>query len=233
MKLIIFSDVHGNRYAFDAFIEDLPSYGRECEIIFLGDFFGYYYGTNEIIDYCRRNELSCVLGNHDQYFLDALDGRISIEELVNKYGKSYELALESVTNENIEFLRQLDKSKIITSVNKKVYLCHGSPLDNLEGRIYPDTALSVFDNVVSEFDYVVTGHTHHKIDRTYKNTVFLNPGSLGQPRDGRGCSYLILDLKKDVYDFYVVNYEIEKLENEIDRLDNGWSKLKSVLRRKP
>ena len=114
MKLIIFSDVHGNRYAFDAFIEDLPSYGRECEIIFLGDFFGYYYGTNEIIDYCRRNELSCVLGNHDQYFLDVLDGRICIEELVNKYGKSYELALESVSNENIEFLRQLDKSKIIT-----------------------------------------------------------------------------------------------------------------------
>ncbi len=232
MKLIVFSDIHGNNHSFNEFIKDLSFRKDEFTTLFLGDFIGYYYNPNEIIDYCRQNAFVCVLGNHDQYFLDVVDGKIGIDELIKKYGESYRLAINSISKENLYFLRQLDKFKIIEFNNKRVYFCHGSPLDNLEGRIYPETDLSIFEKSIEGYDYVLTGQTHHKLYKIFKSTVFLNPGSLGQQRDGKGCSYMIIDLEKNLYDFRVVEYDIKRLEDEIDLYDMGWSKLKSVLRRK-
>lgn len=232
MKLLLFSDIHGNNHSFDAFIKSLSTQKDLYELVFLGDFIGYYYGANEIINYCRENNISCVLGNHDKYFLDILDGKLGLEKHVEKYGRSYEIAINTVSKENISFLRKLDKNKILTRANKKAYICHGSPLDNLEGRIYPDTDLSPFETAVRGYNYVVTGHTHHKINRSYGSTVFLNPGSLGQQRDGKGCSYMILDLEKDAYSFHTVDYSITSLDNEIDLYDSGRVGLKEVLRRR-
>lgn len=232
MKLLFFSDIHGNNHAFDAFIKSLSTQKNQYKLIFLGDFIGYYYGANEIISYCRENNISCILGNHDKYFLDILDGKLILEKYVKKYGRSYEIALKTVSKENVSFLKQLDKNKTLVSANKKVYICHGSPLDNLEGRIYPDTDLSVFEEAVKGFNYVVTGHTHHKMVRSYGSTVFLNPGSLGQQRDGKGCSYMLLDVEKDVYSFHTIDYSIASLESEIDLYDAGRVGLKYVLRRK-
>ena len=231
MKLILFSDIHGNNHAFDAFIQDLLAQKDQYKLVFLGDFIGYYYGANEIISYCRDNKILCVLGNHDKYFLDILDGKLELENCVKKYGSSYKIAVNTISNENITFLRQLDKKKILINDNKKVYICHGSPLDNLEGRIYPDTKLSVFEAVVKGFDYVITGHTHHKMIRRYGETTFLNPGSLGQQRDGKGCSYIVLDLEKNIYSFHIVDYSICSLEREIDLYDPDRTGFKEVLRR--
>ena len=231
MRLLFFSDIHGNNHAFDVFVKNLSTQNEQYKLIFLGDFIGYYYGANQIISYCRENNISCVLGNHDKYFLDILDGKVSLEKYVQKYGHSYEIALNTVSKENVSFLRKLDKNIILTSANKKVYICHGSPLDNLEGRIYPDTDLSIFETVVEGFKYVITGQTHHKMNRIYGSTIFLNPGSLGQQRDGKGCSYMILDLQKKIHSFHTVNYAIRSLEKEIDRYDAGRNGLKDVLRR--
>lgn len=59
MKLLIFSDIHGNNHAFDAFVKSLSTQNKQYELLFLGDFIGYYYGANEIISYCRENNISC------------------------------------------------------------------------------------------------------------------------------------------------------------------------------
>lgn len=229
MKLLIFSDIHGNNHAFDAFVKSLSFQYENHKLLFLGDFIGYYYGANEIISYCRENNVICILGNHDKYFLDILDGKLSLEKYVKKYGHSYEIALNTVSEENISFLRGLDINKTLTMGNKKIFICHGSPLDNLEGRIYPDTDLSQFESAVKGFNYIVTGHTHHKMIRSYGSTIFLNPGSLGQQRDGKGCSYMILD--EDEYSFHTVDYSIMSLEAEIDQYDLGRIGFKEVLRR--
>ena len=231
MKIIFFSDIHGNNHSFNAFLKDISRQQGQYELVFLGDFVGYYYGANEIISYCREKNISCILGNHDNYFLNILDGKLNLETFIKKYGRSYDIALRTISKENIKFLRQLDKNKILISDNKKVYICHGSPLNNLEGRIYPDTDLSLFEASVEGFNYVVTGQTHHKMDKRYGSTIFLNPGSLGQQRDGTGCSYMTLDLEQDTYSFHTVDYLISNLEDEIDLYDAGRESFKEVLRR--
>ncbi len=231
MKLLLFSDIHGNNYSFDSFISNVSKNKNDYQRIFLGDFVGYYYGANEIINYCRKNNILCILGNHDKYFLDVIDGKIDINYYIKKYGNSYQIALDTISQDNIDFLRQLDKNTTVSFDNKKVYICHGSPLDNLEGRIYPDTDLTIFKELVKNYNYVINGHTHHKMARKMEETTFLNPGSLGQQRDAKGCSYMTLDLKKDIYEFYTVDYPIDKLEEEIDLYDSGRAGLKEVLRR--
>lgn len=232
MKLRFFSDIHGNNYAFKAFIDSISVDKTVNETVFLGDFMGFYYGSNEIISFCREQNITCVLGNHDKYFLDLLDGKIQLDHLRSKYGNSYELALKSLDSKNIDFLRKLNTHKVFIYGNIRVYVCHGSPIDNLEGRIYPDTDLSKFEKIMRSYKYVVTGHTHHRMERRFGATRFLNPGSLGQQRDGKGCSYLTLDLTTGNSTFHVVEYPIIKLEKDIDRYDHGLPVLKEVLRRK-
>jgi putative phosphoesterase len=140
-------------------------------------------------------------------------------------------AIKTISAENIDFLRQLPEYKIVKLENKRLFLCHGSPEDYLNGRIYPDTDLSGYMDLVQKYDYIVTGHTHHKLAKTLSTLLFLNPGSLGQQRDGLGCSYLILDLAKNSFTFHSVEYDITALEEQIDLYDGGWVRLKEVLRR--
>lgn len=204
------------------------------KLIFLGDFVGYYYNPNEIIEMCRGLDVTCLLGNHDSYFLRVLKRELNESDLVRKYGHSYIIAKETITNESINFLKNLSSSVVLEIEGKRLFLCHGSPVDSLEGRIYPDTDLDVFnDSIGNKFDYVICGHTHHKISRQLNRTIFLNPGSLGQQRDGLGCSYLLIDFKTDEWEIKIVDYPIHELEKQIDLYDHGNIRLKEVLRRQP
>ena len=229
MKYLVFSDIHGNAFAFREFLADIQ--GLEYDrLIFLGDFIGYYYDSEEIISYCRDNNITCVLGNHDDYFLKMLDDDLEEEFLVSRYGHSYSKARETVSKQNIEFLRSLPSSLVISEPESKLLFCHGSPADLLNGRVYPDTDLAQFEPLVAGYSHVILGNTHYKMSRKHKDTLYLNPGSLGQQRDGRGCSYMLLDTQNGV-DFRVVSYDIGALESQIDNYDNGNERLKSVLRK--
>ena len=58
--------------------------------------------------------------------------------------------------------------------------------------------------------------THHKLIKKTKNgTILVNPGSIGQQRDGKGCSYVIFDSKTRQIVFYEVNFEIKALVAEV------------------
>ena len=231
MKVCFFADVHGNDLSFERFATALKLTNDVSEVFFLGDFIGYYYNPNDIITHCRLNHFQCILGNHDQTFLNIIDGKVKVEKMVERYGHSYLKAIKTISVENINFLRQLPKYMIVYLENKRLLLCHGSPEDYLNGRIYPDTDLSGYMDLVKKYDYIVTGHTHHKLAKPLGTLLFLNPGSLGQQRDGLGCSYLILDLTKNSHNFHTVKYDITALERRIDRYDDGWVRLKEVLRR--
>lgn len=226
MRYVIFSDIHGNVLAFNQFLKDIAHLNYD-KLIFLGDFVGYYYEPETIIRYCIDHSITCLLGNHDAYFLKMLDGELSEDTLVTRYGSSYAHARETISPRSITFLRTLDS----TAQDGSILFCHGSPLDPLNGRIYPDTDLVPFRDAVKNYTHVISGHTHHKMSRTLGSTIFLNPGSLGQQRDGRGCSYLLLDTNTNEASFKTVDYDIATLESEIDAYDGGNERLKSVLRR--
>lgn len=114
--------------------------------------------------------------------------------------------------------------------NKKVLICHGTPISPLEGRLYPNNEIAE-EQEYSKYDFVILGHTHCRMLRKVASATIINPGSLGQPRDGSGFGYAILDTKTNMVNFKNVKIDLEKLYAEIDKYDPDLKKLKNVLER--
>jgi len=230
MKIVFFSDIHGNQYAFDCFLERM-SEEKPNKIVFCGDVFGYYYGQEEILNKMRNmDNLVCILGNHDQYFLDVLEGIREETELTAKYGNTYMNVGRKISALNIQFVKNFLPYWFYKTNCIHIGVFHGSPEDYLNARIYPDTVISQ-QAPYNNYNYVILGHTHHKMVRRIGGTTIINPGSLGQQRDGSGCSYLQMEIQDEVYKFHTVDYDISALLLEIDQNDNGSNKLKEVLQR--
>lgn len=238
MKICFFSDIHGNGYAFDAFLQEMESCKPDITI-FGGDFAGYYYDADRIISKVRELRFPCVLGNHDRMLLELLDGKRELEPLKARYGSSYERLMGGLEKENEKFLRGLLPFLELEADGLKMGFFHGSPRDYLNDRIYPDTEISLPEEIAlfEKYDYVFCGHTHHKLVKNVGHTVLINPGSAGQQRDGKGTSYVLFDTKTRNFEICSFPYAIEKLEQDVDSLDgddeNRKKKLKEVLRRKP
>ena len=234
MRILFFSDFHGNNYTAENFFRDLQELHPD-RVIFGGDVMGYYYGSDGIIDMLRRYNVTCLLGNHDRMFLDVLDGTRTEESLIKKYGNSYLGAEGLLKEDNVQFLRSLSPKTEITEGSLRMVFIHGSVVDPLNGRIYPDTVIND-PGPYSGIDYVFCGHTHHKMEKHIGKTTIINPGSIGQQRDGKGCTFLMFDTDTREYALHEVSYDIESLVRDIDVRESDPAmkkKLTEVLYRKP
>lgn len=231
MKIVFFSDIHGNKYVLQPFIKAIKKDNVD-KVIFCGDVFGYYYYQNEIINTFREHDFKMLLGNHDKNFLDIIDGKVSDEDFTKKYGNSYRDIVNRVSIDNTRFLRSLKSHYEIKTDNIKIGIFHGTPINPLNGRLYPNTEINEKEiREYEKYDFVILGHTHHKMVRNTNSTTILNPGSIGQQRDGKGCSYLVLDTNTREYFFKIIDFDIDFLVNDIDKYDGGNLSLKEVLYR--
>lgn len=230
MNIVIFSDIHGNQYSFQKFIEIVAELNA-AEIWFLGDLIGYYYGSSEILAEFRRRNIQQILGNHDQYFLDMVNGKRSVTQLCARYGQSYRIALNQFSKEDVQYLAQLPTKIERNFDGTRILATHGAPWDQLEGRVYPDTDPNLLDKWCANYDFMFLGHTHHQMSLNVSGCQVINPGSLGQQRDGKGCSFLILDTESGLITRLTVNYDIELLKREILSHDPERSEFIEVLTR--
>ena len=214
MRIVFFSDAHGNQYSVKNFFKTMDIEKPDI-IVFGGDIFGYYYGQPEIISMLRNSNCVCLLGNHDQFFLDLLDGKSDEDYLVGRYGSTYHNVKQRIRDEDVRFIRSL-KSRFDMMVDGlSLTFVHGSVLDPLNGRVYPDTVIEDLNNYQG-IDYVFMGHTHHKLLKTLSNgTVLLNPGSIGQQRDGEGCTFGVFDSINRTWKTVEVEYDRDALVAEI------------------
>jgi len=230
MKLMFFSDIHGNKYILPNLAAAIRTI-KPDNIIFCGDIYGYYYYQDEVIRFFEKFNVQSICGNHDKFFLDLIANKISLDFLTTKFGNSYALNLANVNKKSFEYVRKLEPKKEMKIDNLKIGIFHGSPEDNYNGRVYSDTIISN-TKLYNKFDYVILGHTHHKMIRKVGKTTILNPGSIGQQRDGLGFSYLLLDTKTKKFSFQSIEINLNKLIKDIKKNDPGNSSLIEVLLRK-
>ena len=175
-------------------------------------------------------DLTAVRGNHDQMYLDAFSDPVLTEQFVQKYSSSYRDKKEAVR----DYLDRLPTQIRLQHGGTEILLQHGTPKDPLEGRIYPDMELPVEGD--DHQRVILSGHTHYQMVRTRGSTCWLNPGSLGQPRDGKGFSYGVLSLsgegKKPEICCRIVKPDLTNLERQIRERDPDHSYLWEVLHRK-
>lgn len=199
----VMSDIHGNLEAFEAVLRDVP---EEVETIYcLGDVIGYGASPNECCDLVREHEMPLITGNHDLAVSD-LDTDLSWFNPVA--AAAVEWTREQLTEENRQFLI----SRPRTMQHERALFVHGSIRDPDEYILDQGSARENLAILKSEYpDALVCffGHTHVKaiapspkealgedgsLDLSVNGPYLVNPGSVGQPRDGDTfASYVLVN----------------------------------------
>lgn len=228
MRLVIFSDVHGNQYAWRAFLRRLECIQYDA-IVFLGDIFGYYYAQKEIVEgLCAIKNLIWLKGNHDQLFLDLLDGKADLSFLTVHYGQTYQQNCFEKTWVK-KRIASLPSSYELRLDRGNFFFCHGTPSDPLNGRCYPKDEWNALK--CGPYDVVFCGHTHFRMVKQGAGKLWINVGSLGQPRDGSKSGALLFDT--DTYEFQYIDVTYDKIPLflEIQQKDPCLPKLREILER--
>ncbi len=227
MKIGIFSDIHGNYYAFEKVYQELIRH--KCDrYIFCGDVCGYYFSQNEVIEMLLTiPNLTAVAGNHDKMLLQCLKDERRLESYTEKYGTSMMLLKKSISRQSLKFLTNLPDHHIDGDLNTAVF--HGSPWDYSNGYVYPTDNLDKFSSL--PYKYIILGHTHYAMVKKIQDVCVINPGSSGQPRDGAYPSYSVLDSATGEVAIKRVPYDKDALIRDVNKYDGEHPCLVNVLQR--
>ena len=181
MKIAIFSDIHGNDVAFEAALTAIER-EKPDQIVCLGDV--VVSGPQPRETLARLQSLNCpvVMGNTDDWALSPKPFTIRNED----DQKLYEVELwaaEQLTDADKAFIRSFQPTVELDLGNGcSLLCCHGSPRSYNEG-IFADTPQDKLADYLAGVDVtaVFSGHTHVPLLRRYKNTLLVNPGSVGMP----------------------------------------------------
>jgi putative phosphoesterase len=191
MRIGIFSDVHGNAAALRPVLRELA---LNCDaLLFLGDLAGYYGFVNECAE-IWPSEVMGVRGNHDDVLLKVLaESKAPGPAYSSRYGSALWRSVQRLSPQARCLMETLPEQRTLCFDGLRVAMFHGCPWDPLNGRVYPDfVEWQKFEAV--DADIVLLGHTHYPMAQEHGQKLIVNPGSVGQARDGSGAAcYAILD----------------------------------------
>jgi len=230
MRIAIISDIHSNRVALQAVLADA---GAVDETWCLGDVVGYGPEPNECIEILRQREprLICLAGNHDWAALGRLD--------TSDFNHDAEAAALWTRNRLTPSSRAYLESLPERVIKGDFTLVHGSPRAPIwEYLISAAVARANFALLTTP--YCLVGHSHipfifyeavnrqdlptvhtasaDKMIRLPEQRLFINPGSVGQPRDGNPhASYAILDTGAKTIEHRRVPYSIKETQRLMEQ----------------
>lgn len=228
MKLALLADIHGNSDALEAVLRAANKEGV-TKLLIAGDLVGYYYNADKVIEMLSSWDFKCVSGNHEKKFAEWLVG-FDCETKFLKYGSCYAEAEKKLTKAQVEFLLGLPDTLEFSVENKRVLLCHGSPWSNDE-YLYPDMKQDKKDELSKiSADVIIYGHTHYPFIHKNNNKLFLNPGSVGQPRDRKpGACWALWDTETNQVSLKREPYDMSDLLDSIRNIDPDLKYLSNVL----
>lgn len=179
MKIIIISDIHGNIAALDAINE------KADLVLCLGDVVNYGPYPKECIKRIKNLTDKIVRGNHDNAVGKGMDCRCSAKyKEISDAGKIFTNNILNMSEK--KFLSNLPIVLKVEIKGKLFLLSHASPGGDMYKYISPETTdkdLKLEINDI-EADVIFIGHTHLPMIREVDGIKIVNPGSVGQPRDG-------------------------------------------------
>ena len=203
MRVGLVSDVHGNLPALETVLGEMPPVDR---LLCAGDVVGYNPWPGECVDRLRERSVPTVAGNHDRaVFTD----RLRMNHMANA---GVEYTRENLSDEQRAWLRGLPVER--TVLDGRVKVVHGHP-DDPDRYTYPEEFSGA---MLGEADVLVLGHTHVQAHRTFDAGVVVNPGSVGQPRDGDPrAAYAVVDLDGEpTVEAHRVAYDIDRVVERVE-----------------
>jgi predicted phosphodiesterase len=225
MRVAVVSDIHSNLHALEAVLAAVEAEAPD-ELWCLGDIVGYGPRPNECCAIVEARADVCLAGNHDL----AVRGSIDVEEFHGDAALAARLNREALTPTSHVFLDGLEPHGSAHGVA----LYHGSARDHVWEYVLSDEA-ALATLAHADAPLVLVGHSHVALHLTASNgeidggiapagtavalghaQTLLNPGSVGQPRDGDPrAAYLLLDLAAQRAEFRRVEYDIARTQSEM------------------
>ena len=201
MRLGVISDVHGNLPALEAVLSDMPDVD---ELVCLGDVVGYNPFPGECVDVVRE-ECSYVLqGNHDREVRDA-----ETYSSNRQAEAGLEYAEKELSDDQIDYLLELPEQEEVDDF----LLVHSHP-ETLDEYVFPSD-FPKMRPYLDEYSGILFGHTHIQHEAVIDDRLILNPGSVGQPRDGVEACYSVVDTESLESELYSTDYDVQRTVQEI------------------
>jgi predicted phosphodiesterase len=232
MRFLILSDLHANATALAASLA--AAEGRWERAVCLGDIVGYGPDPNEVVDQVRDLVTAVIRGNHDK----GVSGQGDLEDFNAAARAAAEWTRRQLRPENLRYLEQLPAGPVQAD---GLTLIHGAVEDEDEYVFSPAQALDSL--LAASAPLIFFGHTHFQGGFAYRDArielihlrphagsafaalrlepgtrYLLNPGSVGQPRDGDArAAFAIADLDHGVVEFWRVPYAIQEVQDRMIR----------------
>lgn len=187
MKILVIADVHANWPALAAIREEFDA----C--LCLGDLVDY--GTDPVpcIEWVQAHATAAVRGNHDHAVAQkvAARGGAGFRELALA---TRSLQWKVLKSNHLKYLARLPLMQTVQLDQRRILLVHATPRDPLDEYLLRDAKAWQSRLSGIEAGIVCVGHTHVQFHLRLNGIDVLNPGSVGQPRDGDPrCAYAIID----------------------------------------
>ena len=153
-------------------------------------------------------------------------------QLRAKYGSGIQKADSELTGDQKLWLSGLKDKLTLNLSGKRITLCHGAPWD-INEYIYGDSSDLVWEKLASvEGEVIIMGHSHYPIVREMSGKLIMNPGSVGQPRDGAGgASWGVFDTEMSTAQIISTEYDVKGVIAEALSIDPEVPYLQEVLKR--
>ena len=230
MRYLVISDIHANLEAYEAVMAEAASLNYE-KVLVLGDLVGYGADPNPVCEKIRALGVEALIrGNHDK-----VGSGIESPEGFNAVARNaIRWTFENLTNENRDWLAELPAGPKI--VDDMIEICHGTPFDE-DAYVFDDLdALRAMH--AARRPLCLFGHTHVQVGHFLTKDQFglstaedqrpltipldeathylVNPGSVGQPRDGDPrAGFGLVDTGKREMTIYRIEYPIAKAQQRI------------------
>ncbi len=234
MRILLLSDIHANLEALEASLAAAPAYDFVAN---LGDVVGYGASPNEVIDRSRELGHIFVRGNHDK----AATGLLELDDFNPMAAAAAIWTRDNLTPEHYEWLRALPHGPVPLEEFPEVQLVHGSPADEdayvvsigdaLVPLITLTTPITFFGHTHLQGGFFANGSSADGFRPEYRtvgqaesvtlqlksNTRYLiNPGSVGQPRDGDWrAAFALFDTEAQVVHFHRTPYNLKAAQDRI------------------
>jgi predicted phosphodiesterase len=234
LRILLISDIHANLEALEACLAGAPSFDVVAN---LGDVVGYGASPNEVADRSRALGTIFVRGNHDK----AATGLMDLNDFNPMAAAAATWTRDQLTPENLDWLRALPQGPLPLENVANVQLVHGSPEDEDEYLVSLPDAIARL--IVQDVPITFFGHTHlqggffangtgadafrpeyrtvgqpETVPLQLKDSAryLINPGSVGQPRDGDWrAAYALFDSTANVVHFHRTPYNLKAAQDRI------------------
>jgi predicted phosphodiesterase len=234
LRILLLSDIHANLEALEACLAGAPAHDMVAN---LGDVVGYGASPNEVIDRARELGKIFVRGNHDK----AATGLLALDDFNPMAAAAALWTRDQLTPEHYEWLQALPQGPLPLEEFPHVQLVHGSPGDEdayvvsigdaLVPLITLTTPITFFGHTHLQGGFFTNGSSADGFRPEYRTVgqaesvslqlksstrYMINPGSVGQPRDGDWrAAFALFDTEAQVVHFHRTPYNLKSAQDRI------------------